>query len=98
ARERRLRLPEALDFTSTPGRGVSATIEGRTVEVGSPARLPAATGPASAAVAELEEAGRTAVLVLRDGIAVGVIGLADRLRPDAAATVAALTDLTGHTP
>ncbi|MYS42462.1 cadmium-translocating P-type ATPase, partial [Streptomyces sp. SID5998] len=46
ARERRLRLPEALDFTSTPGRGVSATIEGRTVEVGSPARLPAATGPA----------------------------------------------------
>ncbi|MGF1241245.1 heavy metal translocating P-type ATPase [Streptomyces sp. 2-6] len=98
ARERRLRLPEALDFTSTPGRGVSATIEGRTVEVVSPARLPAATGPASAAVAELEEAGRTAVLVLRDGIAVGVIGLADRLRPDAAATVAALTDLTGHTP
>ncbi|MEV8067262.1 heavy metal translocating P-type ATPase [Streptomyces sp. NPDC085995] len=97
-RERRLRLPEALDFTSTPGRGVSATIEGRTVEVGSPARLPAATGPASAAVAELEEAGRTAVLVLRDSIAVGVIGLADRLRPDAAATVAALTDLTGHTP
>lgn len=98
ARERRLRLPEALDFTSTPGRGVSATIEGRTVEVVSPARLPAATGPASAAVAELEEAGRTAVLVLRDGVAVGVIGLADRLRPDAAATVAALTDLTGHTP
>jgi heavy metal translocating P-type ATPase len=99
ARERRLRLPEALGFTSVPGRGVSATIGGHTVQVGSPGRLlPAATGPEAAAVAELEDAGQTAVLVLRDDTPVGVIGIADRLRPDAAATVAALTELTGRTP
>ncbi|MFE5963156.1 heavy metal translocating P-type ATPase [Streptomyces rubiginosohelvolus] len=99
ARERRLPLPEALDFTSTPGRGVSATVTGRAVQVGSPARLEGAVdATATAAVAELEEAGQTAVLVLRDGHPVGVIGVADRLRPDAAATVAALTTLTGRTP
>ncbi|NUV52306.1 cadmium-translocating P-type ATPase [Streptomyces coelicolor] len=98
ARERCLSLPEALDFSSAPGQGVSVTVAGRTVQVGSPARLPAATGPASAAVAELEETGQTAVLVLRDDSPVGVIGIADRLRQDAAATVTALTALTGRSP
>ncbi|MFF1401965.1 heavy metal translocating P-type ATPase [Streptomyces sp. NPDC058294] len=110
ARVRRLPLPEALDFASAPGRGVSATVDGRTVRVGSPARLlpePGATvrdlPPEPGAtvrdvVADLEGAGRTAVLVLRDGIPAGVIGIADRLRPDAASTVAALTALTGRTP
>ncbi|MFE6800359.1 heavy metal translocating P-type ATPase [Streptomyces sp. NPDC057681] len=99
ARERGLPLPEALDFSSVPGRGVSSTIGGHTVQVGSPGRLlPAATGPEAAAVAELEDGGQTAVLVLRDATPVGVIGIADRLRPDAAATVAALTELTGRTP
>ncbi|MFE6961442.1 heavy metal translocating P-type ATPase [Streptomyces sp. NPDC057696] len=99
ARERGLPLPEALDFSSVPGRGVSSTIGGHTVQVGSPGRLlPVATGPEAAAVAELEDGGQTAVLVLRDATPVGVIGIADRLRPDAAATVAALTELTGRTP
>ncbi|GGP71297.1 metal-transporting ATPase [Streptomyces variabilis] len=98
ARERCLSLPEALDFSSAPGQGVSVTVAGRTVQVGSPARLSAATGPASAAVAELEETGQTAVLVLRDDGPVGVIGIADRLRRDAAATVTALTGLTGRSP
>ncbi|MEU2591254.1 heavy metal translocating P-type ATPase [Streptomyces albidoflavus] len=98
ARERRLPIPEALDFTSTPGRGVSATVAGRIVEVGSPARLHEGAAGTTAAVAELEETGQTAVLVLRDGQPAGVIGIADRLRPDAAATVAALTELTGRTP
>ncbi|WP_223244849.1 HAD-IC family P-type ATPase, partial [Streptomyces sp. CBMA156] len=39
-----------------------------------------------------------AVLVEADGVPVGVLGIADRLRPDAAATVTALTGLTGRTP
>ncbi len=47
---------------------------------------------------ELENSGRTAVLVQRDGTPVGVLGIADRLRPDAATTVASLTTLTGTTP
>jgi P-type E1-E2 ATPase len=91
------------DFTSAPGVGVTATVDGRTIAVGAPARLLDATGDAAsaraAAVAEdLETGGHTAVLVQRDGAPVGVLGIADRLRPDATATVAALTTLTGNTP
>ncbi|MFD4020430.1 heavy metal translocating P-type ATPase [Streptomyces sindenensis] len=100
ARERNLALADADDFTSTPGQGVTATINGHTVTVGAPAHLPAPdTGEQhQEVVAELEEAGRTAVVVVRDGVPVGVLGIADRLRPDAAATVAALTRLTGRAP
>ena len=49
-------------------------------------------------IAELEGIGRTAVVVLVDGTPAGVLGLADRLRPAAAQTVAELTALTGTTP
>ncbi|WP_399087901.1 heavy metal translocating P-type ATPase [Streptomyces sp. BBFR2] len=112
ARERGLPLAAATGFTSAPGQGVTATVQGHTVTVGSPAHLPAAPAhaphhaavagpedaPHHAVVAALEDAGHTAVVVLRDGAPVGVLGIADRLRPDAAATVAALTRLTGTAP
>ncbi|MFH9059611.1 heavy metal translocating P-type ATPase [Streptomyces coeruleorubidus] len=99
ARERGLDLPGAEDFTSAPGVGVTAVVNGRGVAVGAPARLLDGTGSTVTAVAgELEESGRTAVLVLVDGVPAGLLGIADRLRPDAAATVAALTTLTGTAP
>ncbi|MDG4856662.1 heavy metal translocating P-type ATPase, partial [Streptomyces sp. T-3] len=90
AHERGLSLSCAEGFGSTPGVGVNATVEGRAVEVGAPARLLGGASDATAAsaavvAAELEEGGRTAVVVKADGAAVGVLGLADRLRPDAAA-------------
>ncbi|MFE9045899.1 heavy metal translocating P-type ATPase [Streptomyces sp. NPDC007818] len=97
ARERGVALAPAHDFSSTPGQGVTATIDGAEIHVGSPSRLLSAGGHQEV-VAELEDAGRTAVLVLRAGAPVGVLGVADRLRPDAAATVTALTRLTGRTP
>ena len=103
ARKRGLALPTALDFASAPGIGVTATVDGTAVAVGAPARLlNAATDAVSANAAsiaeELENGGRTAVLVERDGTPVGVLGIADRLRPDAATTVTALTALTGRAP
>ncbi|MGW7069379.1 heavy metal translocating P-type ATPase [Streptomyces sp. NPDC054855] len=108
ARARCLDLPSVTDFASTPGIGVSATVGGTDVQVGAPARLletGPGGGPADAPSGEvhviaeqLGEDGQTAVLVLRDGAPVGVLGIADRLRPDAAATVSALRSLTGTTP
>ncbi len=103
ARERGLTLSVAEDFDSTPGVGVTATVDGRVVAVGAPGRLLDATGgPDDSAtrllVKEVEASGRTAVLVVADNVPVGVLGLADRLRPGAAATVAALTRLTGTAP
>ncbi len=103
ARERDLAIVEAQMFASTPGIGVQATVAGARIVVGAPARLmadlptSAADGPAEV-VAAVERAGRTAVLVLRDSAPVGVLGIADRLRRDAPATVAALRELTGTGP
>ncbi|MFI9274046.1 heavy metal translocating P-type ATPase [Kitasatospora sp. NPDC052896] len=112
ARTRGLVLATAEDFTSAPGIGVTATVDGRAIVVGAPARLLGSGsrsevgGGAESAAAEqvaaiaggLETAGHTAVLVEADGVPVGVLGIADRLRPDAAATVTALTALTGVAP
>ncbi|MEV7358470.1 heavy metal translocating P-type ATPase [Kitasatospora sp. NPDC091276] len=109
ARRRGLDLPVAEGFASTPGIGVTATVSGAVIAVGAPARLldgaadapsaeAEATATAAAVAEELERDGRTAVLVQRDGVPVGVLGIADRLRPDAAATVTALAALTGAAP
>ncbi|QTD96180.1 heavy metal translocating P-type ATPase [Streptomyces cyanogenus] len=111
ARARGLAVPTAHGFASAPGIGVTATVGGRTVRVGAPARLLGETphGPAAAAVpvtgraagavvAELEAGGRTAMVVQVDGVAAGVLGVADRVRADAVGTVAALTSLTGVRP
>ena len=97
AHERNLTIGHCEDFDSTPGRGVSATVEGRLVEVGSPALLADVhtAAPVAGVLERLESSGHTVVVVLHDGLPVGVLGLADRLRPDAAATVAALQADTG---
>ncbi|MFH9403721.1 heavy metal translocating P-type ATPase [Streptomyces sp. NPDC017638] len=103
ARERGTDLPAADGFASTPGIGVTATVDGRSVAVGRPSRPPAGAVAAEAAraavlAAELEEGGRTAVLVTVDGGPAGLLGIADRLRPDAARTVGVLTARTGTAP
>ncbi|MFC8077169.1 heavy metal translocating P-type ATPase [Streptomyces sp. NPDC057307] len=109
ARARGLALPTAVDFSSSPGIGVTATVNGDKIEVGAPSRplnghqddrsdQDTSPSPAATLASELEEGGRTAVLVRVNGVPAGVLGIADRLRPDAAATVAALARLTGATP
>ncbi|MFG2886383.1 heavy metal translocating P-type ATPase [Streptomyces sp. NPDC048297] len=103
AREKGLALPSADDFISTPGVGVTACVEGRKVAVGAPARLlasseDAASARATAVATGLEDRSQTAVLVTVDGTPAGVVGISDRLRPDATVTVASLTSLTGRAP
>ncbi|MFJ1615246.1 MULTISPECIES: heavy metal translocating P-type ATPase [unclassified Streptomyces] len=100
ARTRGLTLPAAKDFISAPGTGITATVDGRTVAVGSPTRLLNGRRDEAAAelAAELEEDGRTAVLVVLDGTPAGALGIADRLRADAQDTVTRLTLLTGSSP
>ena len=98
ATDRGLALADASDFGATPGRGVSALVEGQRVQAGSPAILRSPTSGQTAAVTAVEAGGRTAVVVLIDGRAVGVLTLADQPRPTAAATVTALRHLTGNSP
>ncbi|HEY0693576.1 MAG TPA: heavy metal translocating P-type ATPase, partial [Kribbella sp.] len=100
AREQDLTLAPAEDFASSPGAGVTATISGRAIAVGSPARLLAGIDQAQATqtLTEMEDQGRTAVVVLCEGRPIGILAIADRLRPDAAAAVASLTALTTTAP
>ncbi|MEV0086130.1 heavy metal translocating P-type ATPase [Saccharopolyspora sp. NPDC050642] len=90
AREKGLAIPAVEDFRATPGFGVSATVDGRAVAVTSPR--------GSDIAADLEATGHTAVLVTVDGSPAGVLGIADRLRPDAAEAVRGLRELTGAEP
>ncbi len=91
AAARDLPREEAYDFRSAPGCGVTATVGGREVEVGSPERLGerAATAP---------DTDGTAVVVRVDGERAGWLLLTDRLRPGAPAAVAALNRLTTAPP
>jgi len=98
ATDRGLALADASDFGATPGRGVSALVEGQRVQAGSPAILRRTTPGQTATVTAVEAGGRTAVVVLIDGRAVGVLTLADQPRSTAAATVTALRHLTGNIP
>lgn len=95
ARDRGLDIPRALDFRAIPGRGVRATVQSRRVEVVNPGAAP---GPAMSQVAEMQRCGVTAVVVVIDGVAAGVIGLRDTVRPAAADAVRALSVLTARRP
>jgi len=94
--QRGVAAPSIEAFEAMPGRGVVARIAGARVVVGSPAFL-AEQGVTLAALAaridELEQRGRTVIALARNGMALGVIALGDRLRPDAARTVSALRRL-----
>ncbi len=88
-----LSLGMAADFQAWPGRGVAARLDDKPALLGRPAWLAEqgiALGGLTAAVDSLTAAGKTAVALAVDGKAAGVIGLADALKPAAAAAVTQL--------
>ncbi|MBX7212809.1 MAG: heavy metal translocating P-type ATPase [Thermoflexales bacterium] len=92
-----LPLARAEAFSALPGRGVTASIDGRTVLVGN-ARLMStsnvAIAPANQAViAEWESAGRTAMALAVDGVLTGLFAVADTLKPESADAVRELGGL-----
>ena len=94
ARERGLPVPQASDFTSLTGRGVRATVGGRTVRVGGPAllrELGAEEPPDLAAATAAWRDRGAAVLHVVDGTTVlGAVSLEDAVRPESRQAVAAL--------
>ncbi|HIW91902.1 MAG TPA: cadmium-translocating P-type ATPase [Candidatus Corynebacterium avicola] len=88
-------LPQVSDFTTTAGRGVSGTVDGRTVTVGRPgADLPS---DLQDAFASAQAAGGTPVVVEVDGTPAGVITVRDTVKESSAKAVAELKEL-GLTP
>jgi len=85
--------PPANDFEALIGRGVRATVEGRTVYLGNE-RLcherGACTPESEEALRRFEREGKTATLLATEGEPIGVIAIADEVRPEARRTISAL--------
>ncbi len=97
ARDRALAIPKATDFLARPGGGVTATVEGAAIVVGT-RRLIAELGipippEANAALVQLDSTGQTLLFVASQGQLLGVIGCRDRIRPEAAEVLADLRAL-----
>jgi Cu+-exporting ATPase len=87
------RRPAASEFRSTTGRGVSAMVEGRSVDLGT-AEFMRERGidptPFAARADARRREGQTVVVVAIDGQLAGLIAVADPVRPSAADAIAAL--------
>ncbi|MFD9461200.1 heavy metal translocating P-type ATPase [Streptomyces sp. NPDC060027] len=95
AQERVGALPVPERFENVPGRGVRGRVDGHDVTVGRfPDELPKALAGAKSAA---ETEGRTAVVVARDGVAVGILTVADTIKETSAEAVRELRAL-GLTP
>ncbi|KEF40829.1 MAG: hypothetical protein ER33_14870 [Cyanobium sp. CACIAM 14] len=88
--------PAVTQFEALAGRGIRATAGGRDVRVGSPRWLAEAgldTAALDAVVARLERAARSVAVVVVDGRIEACFGIADPIKPEARAAVAALRRL-----
>ncbi|MFB6285362.1 MAG: heavy metal translocating P-type ATPase [Candidatus Bipolaricaulia bacterium] len=86
-------LADPAAFNAVRGRGITATIEGREVLVGSQQLMRSHdvdVADLDETRAEFEDAAKTAMLVAVDGQAYGVIAVADTLKDDAKASIDAL--------
>ena len=94
AREQDLQIPRATAFASMTGRGVRATVGGRTVAVGGPALLREAgiAEPAelSAATRDWEARGAAVLHVIEGSRILGAVSLEDAVREESRQAVAAL--------
>ena len=101
ARARGVDLPEAEQFTATAGAGVQAVVDGDVVLVGTTSWLAdswSITLPPvlSDAVDRAEADGGTAVVVARNGAALGVVVVGDTVKPEAADAIARFRALGLH--
>jgi len=90
ARERNLQVPRASDFTSSPAVGVKATVDGATVEVGGPYLLEQHSTQELPIAESWRGEGAIILHVLSDGKVIGALRLADEIRSESRAAVAAL--------
>jgi len=100
AKDRGLDLPEVGVLQSIPGKGLKADLDGEMVLIGNMKLFEddeAKTDPVFESILSqienLEEQGKTTMIVKRGGRFLGVIGFSDRPRPEAATALGRLKDL-----
>jgi Cu+-exporting ATPase len=93
ARLRMLDLPKVTGFEAVAGRGIRGCVEGRDVLLGN-RRLFRREGiniaAAETPMTRLEQEGKTAMLLGANGKAIGIIAVADTLKPEAGEAITAL--------
>ena len=96
AHERGLPLVPVTDFESITGQGVRTKIGADAILIGN-ALLMSSHSIETKEIFEisdvLSKAGKTAILIAKNGLAAGVIGVADTLRPSSGASIAALRSM-----
>lgn len=101
ARNNRIELHPAEAFENIPGKGIRATVEGKTVVVGTPDLLRdheiSVGSVLTEKMSELDQQAKTTVLVGIDGIAAGLISVADPIKDDSAEAIQQLKKI-GFTP
>jgi len=93
AQTKKLKIAEVKDFEAIPGLGVSAKIEGKSVLIGNLKlmnREKIALGSLEEKSKSLADDGKTPMYIGLDGIAAGIIAVADTVKEDSAEAIAAL--------
>jgi P-type Cu2+ transporter len=94
ASEEGIEMPTVSDARGLPGRGVAATIDGVTYEMGGPALLEerSADVPSllTATVSEAKKSGQAVIYLLQDGRVLAALAIADAIRPESHEAIRAL--------
>lgn len=90
AKDKNLVLSEASRFESATGTGVSATVGERLVKIGNSKMVKLSDDKI---IKSLSEEGKTPVIISADGKAIGVIAIADVIRPSSVTAVARLHEM-----
>lgn len=90
AEHRKVSIPTATGFTSSPAMGVTAVVDGRAVSVGGPGILAKHDRAELAVVDTWREQGAIILHVLVDDEVIGALALADEIRPESRQAVDAL--------
>mgnify|MGYP001948446991 CR=1 FL=1 len=93
ARDRGVTLGKATNFDAVTGKGVTGTVDGRTVALGNAAlmrELEIGTESADAQADGLRADGKTAMLVAVDGALQGIVAVADPIKPTTQSAIRAL--------
>ena len=87
---RKLEIGSAQDVTNLPGLGIHAVVDGRKITIGGPRLLQSEESrtwrgwqQASEAIERLGNEARSTMLAIREQEIIGVVGLADKARPNA---------------
>ncbi len=89
-------LPDADEFTAIPGRGVRAVVEGKAIYLGTRKLMldqEIDLGTTETTIAELEDAGKTAMLMAIDQKVEAIIAVADTVKENSGAAIAELQQM-----